>query len=263
MGWDIRFILKDVRVHVAFVLLLVWLFAIADSFSFQKLAFPILGVALVGFFDVLFALLKKEKIRFPSGSLVTGLLIGLVLFPFEHPLALPLAVLGAVASKQLLRPFGRHIFNPAAFGIVLASLVFGVSVSWWVAAQSPLTIIPVVFGMGFVLFRLKRILLPVLFLVTYGVYLSTQQNLSTVSAFIFDPTTIFFAFIMLPELATSPATGFWRFAFGPLVGVFAILITFTGLFSEVFLPGLLLSNLASFLIRELFKNRKVSPVAKT
>ena len=249
--WNFRLLIKDFRIQVALVLTGVWLISLVTSFSWLKLLYPILAVSLVSIFDVIFTLVKKQQVRFPSASLVTGLILGLVLFPFEHPLALPLAALAATFSKQFVRIDKRHIFNPAAFGIVVSMLVLGVSVPWWAAATSKLTIIVVLLGMGYILTRLKRILLPVTFLLLYGFYLIFRVGPEATLAFIFDPTTVFFSFIMLPELATSPAAGLWRFGFGPLTAASAIAISSLSILSETFLPGLLLANSLSFFAKSL------------
>ncbi len=57
-------------------------------------------------------------------ALVTGLGMSLLL-RVEHPLTMMLAVMGAIASKFLLRLRGKHVFNPGNFGIVMALLWSG------------------------------------------------------------------------------------------------------------------------------------------
>lgn len=245
--------MRDFRIQVGLVLIFVWIFSLFAKFSWEFFVFPPLGIFLVSFFDIFFALLKGEKIRFPAASLVTGLILGLILFPFEHPLSLPLAALGATFSKQFLTIQKRHVFNPAAFGAVLVTFSLGVSVSWWGPSATPWTIFPLIFGMGYILFRLRRLPLPLTFLITYGIYLYLRVGREAIVPTLFDPTTIFFSLVMVPELATSPASGIWQLAFGPLVAIFAIIFSSFGVFSEVFLPGLLLANLLSILARRLLK----------
>jgi Na+-transporting NADH:ubiquinone oxidoreductase subunit NqrB len=57
-------------------------------------------------------------------ALVTGLGMSLLL-RVDHPLTMALAVMGAIASKFLLRLRGRHVFNPGNFGIVMALMLSG------------------------------------------------------------------------------------------------------------------------------------------
>jgi Na+-transporting NADH:ubiquinone oxidoreductase subunit NqrB len=56
--------------------------------------------------------------QLPS-ALITGLGLGLLLRA-DGPLTLILAASGAIASKFLLRYQGKHLFNPANFGIITA-----------------------------------------------------------------------------------------------------------------------------------------------
>ncbi|MBF2084234.1 RnfABCDGE type electron transport complex subunit D [Thermoleptolyngbya sp. C42_A2020_037] len=57
-------------------------------------------------------------------ALVTGLGMSLLL-RVDHPLTMALAVMGAIASKFLLRLRGKHVFNPGNFGIVMALMLSG------------------------------------------------------------------------------------------------------------------------------------------
>lgn len=245
--------MRDFRIQVGLVLIFVWIFSLFAKFSWEFFVFPPLGIFLVSFFDIFFTLLKGEKIRFPAASLVTGLILGLILFPFEHPFSLLLAALAASFSKQFIRLQKRHIFNPAALGAVFAILSLGVSVSWWGPSATPWTIFPLIFGMGYILFRLKRLFLPTTFLIIYGVYLYFKVGQEATIATLFDPTTVFFSFVMVPELATSPASGSWKYIFGPLVAIFVIFLSALRLLPEVFLPALLFANLFSTIARRLFK----------
>lgn len=253
MTLNFRVLLRDFRLKVAAVLILVWIFSLILNFSWQFLFFPLEGIFFVSLFDFIFVVLKKEKIRFPSASLVTGLILGLILFPFEHTLSLPLAALAASFSKQFIHIQKRHIFNPASFGAVLTLLSLGVSVSWWSPSSTLWTIAPVFIGMGFILFKLKRLLLPFGFLLTYGLYLYLRVGGEATTSTLFDPTTVFFSFVMVPELATSPASGSWKYIFGPLVAIFVIFLSALRLLPEVFLPALLFANLFSTIARRLFK----------
>lgn len=48
-----------------------------------------------------------------------------LLLRVDHPLTMALAVMGAIASKFLLRLRGKHVFNPGNFGIVMALMLSG------------------------------------------------------------------------------------------------------------------------------------------
>jgi len=104
-----------------------------------------LGIASTLFTSVLGALWRGASLHVES-SVITGVLIALIVPPTLEPRDLiGVSVAGAIAgaSKWLIAPRGRHLFNPAATGVFLAS-VFGLTVGfWWVATPwlTPLIII--------------------------------------------------------------------------------------------------------------------------
>ena len=63
-----------------------------------------------------------------------------------------------------------------------------------------------------------------------------------------DPTTLFFALVMLPEPMTSPPDYKKQALYGVLVGVLSYLLSvyppISGLLPDVLIPALLLGNLA-------------------
>ncbi|MFQ3629649.1 MAG: RnfABCDGE type electron transport complex subunit D [Cyanobacteriota bacterium] len=65
---------------------------------------------------------NPQRLSSLLSALVTGLGMSLLL-RVEHPLTMALAVMGAIASKFLLRLRGKHVFNPGNFGIVMALLL--------------------------------------------------------------------------------------------------------------------------------------------
>src|SRR5581483_6455283 len=68
---------------------------------------------------------------FPSGAILTGLIVALVLSPAEPLYAVVGTAALAIASKHVFRTRWSNIFNPAAFGLVLAVFLFGSGESWW------------------------------------------------------------------------------------------------------------------------------------
>ncbi|AEJ44786.1 RnfABCDGE type electron transport complex subunit D [Alicyclobacillus acidocaldarius] len=66
----------------------------------------------------------------PEGALVTGAIVGMVL-AVDSPLWLaPATAAVSVASKHVIRLRRRHVFNPAAVGLLLSAAA-GASESWW------------------------------------------------------------------------------------------------------------------------------------
>lgn len=238
----------NTRLRVAFVLALIWIVYLFFNFTLRAFFLPLFSVALVLVFDLLITYIRKQTAYFPASSFVTGLLIGLILSPQEQLLTFMFAAALAVFAKQFLsRGAHQHIFNPAAFGIFTTSLLFGVPVAWWAVSWSPWVIL-VIISISYTLYTLRRLWLPITFLLVYALYLLILGNRNVPSSF-FDGTVFLFTFIMLPEPITSFAIGKWKYVFGPLVAVFAIALGRIQALPDVFLPALLLGNLVGFLAK--------------
>jgi Na+-translocating ferredoxin:NAD+ oxidoreductase RnfD subunit len=74
---------------------------------------------------------RGTRWEFPSGAILTGLIIAVVL-----SLGQPWYVAGctsavAILSKYIFRTRSANVFNPAAFAIVATFYVFGTIQSWW------------------------------------------------------------------------------------------------------------------------------------
>ena len=69
--------------------------------------------------------------------MITALILALIIEPaqpLQHLALLGWAAVWAMGAKYLLAVRKKHLFNPAAFGVVVTSLVLGQSASWWVGA---------------------------------------------------------------------------------------------------------------------------------
>ncbi len=165
--------------------------------------------------------------EFPSGALLTGLIVAMVLSPQEpwHVAAITSAI--GVASKYVLRTRSANIFNPAALGLVATFYLFDTGQSWWGALPdvSPYALI-ILFATGvFITDRVNKAPLVLAFLGTY--YL-----LFTVTTFVSDPgrfveiyrspdlqAVLFFAFFILTDPPTSPPKYPQQIVCGILVAV--------------------------------------------
>lgn len=251
----LQILIANSRIRIASVLGLIWLVYLIFNFDLRALILPLLSVFLVSFFDLLVTYLRKGRLYFPASSFVTGFLIGLIFSATEPVWVFILAPAMAVLSKQFIRAGEhRHIFNPAALGIVGASLLTGAPVSWWAVSWSPWVILIIV-GVSYTLYQLKRLWLPIAFILLYSIYLFVTVGDSTFVSLVLDGTLFLFAFVMLPEPITSPAMGKWKYLFGPLVAVFVGGLGLLGrlgiVLPDVFLPALLLANLIGFLAKRL------------
>lgn len=157
---------------------------------------------------------------------ITALILALIMDPVTaaDPAgvgALVFAAVWANAAKYIFAIGRKHIFNPAAFGVVLTALLLDHPATWWVGGNLPL--LPFVLAGGMLVVRkLRRFDLVASFvLVAAAVGLATAapaQWGGALSETLLHSPLFFFAFVMLTEPLTAP-TGRWqRLAFAVLVG---------------------------------------------
>lgn len=252
-----KVILSEFKSQVAFTLFLVWLLAVwhlpagRQVFGF---VYPLFAVFLMTILDVVYTRIRFKKWYWPSASVVTGLLIGLIIDPKEPLWIIGLAVFLAFISKQFIGTgLRQHIFNPAAFGIMTVSLAFGAPVAWWGVAWGKLPFLILIPAMIRILWRMRRLWLPIGFLAVYfAYYLILFDPKSAVLALI-DGSLLLFALVMLPEPITSPVVGRSKYVFGSIVALVSIGLSYSKISPEVFLPALLLANLGAFLAKKFHK----------
>lgn len=196
--------------------------------------------------------MREGEWQFPSGALLTGMLVAMVLSPFQtwHIAAVASAI--AIVSKYIARTRSANVFNPAAVALVITYYVFNgrTGQSWWGALSEmhPVAMIAL-FATGlFITSRVNKIPAVLSFLGCY--YL-----LFTIASFVGDPghvagmyrapylqMALFFAFFMVTDPPTSPPKQRDQIVFGVIVAVasFAIFEKYHWIF--FMLAGLLVGN---------------------
>ncbi|MBI2326862.1 RnfABCDGE type electron transport complex subunit D [Candidatus Curtissbacteria bacterium] len=246
---NIKVIFNEFKSQVTFTLFLIWILAVWHLRTINSFVYPLLAVLTVAVADLFVTWIRDRKLYFPSASLVTGFLIGLIIAPSEPFWMIILAAILASLSKQFINVgLRQHIFNPAAFGIMATSLALNVPVAWWAVAWSRWPLIILVPLMIRILWRMKRLILPVTFLTTYFIYLFFQFSPNDAVVTLVDGTFLLFALVMLPEPITSKTQGSLKYLFGVMVAFLAILISRTNFLTDAFLSALLISNLIGFLL---------------
>ena len=157
---------------------------------------------------------------------ITALIVALIMSPVGFTDArgigaLVFASVWAMASKYVFAVGRKHVFNPAAFGVVLPALLLNQPATWWVAGNLPL--LPVVLIGGVLIVRkLRRLDLVATFmavvLVTILATTAPAQDFMAISETLKSSPFFFFAFIMLTEPLTAPTTRWPRLIFAALVG---------------------------------------------
>ncbi len=171
--------------------------------------------------------------------------------PLSHFLFLAVASVGAMASKYLLAIRKKHIFNPAAFGVVAAAMVTGQYASWWIGN---VWMAPLVAVVGFLIARklqrwdlvLSFFAVSLALILGYSIW-HGQQMAIIVKELVFDSPWMFFAFVMLTEPATTPPKKNLRIVYGALAGV--LFAPFINILGVSFSPelALLACNIVSYI----------------
>ena len=203
----------------------------------QTFVVLISAIAPAAAIDLAMLRYRRGVWEYPSGAVLTGMIVAMVLSPHEpwHVAAIASAI--GVASKYVLRTRTANVFNPAALGVVAVSYVFGAGQSWWGALPDapPLTWLVLVATGIFIAERVNKMPMVLAFAgAYYGAF--------TVTAFAADPrlvaevyrtpdvqALVYFAFFILTDPPTSPvrysaqiicgaAIGITSYAFFELVG---------------------------------------------
>ena len=225
-----------------YFLLLLCVFAIAFSafglLPFSPWAFLVsifLLVASCWLANTAFAKFFNAPTNFES-VYVTALILSLIITPataLSDVSFLFLAALLAMASKYILAIGKKHIFNPAAFSVVLTALTLKQAVSWWVG--TPVMAAPVLLGGLLIARKTRKFWLVFTFLVVSSVFFFASLK----QVFLSSPL-LFFAFVMLTEPQTVPPTRILQMTYGGLVGLLT--------FSQAPEIALVLGNIFSYLI---------------
>ena len=156
--------------------------------------------------------LRSGKWEVPSGAILTGMLIAMVLSPHEPWYVPACTSLIAIVSKYLVRTRSANVFNPAALGLVITFYIFDTGQSWWGALPEapPLAFSALLLTGIFIADRVNKLPMVLVFL---GAYF----GLFTVMAFAGAPARVveifrtpdaqaalFFAFFILTDPPTSP-----------------------------------------------------------
>ena len=155
---------------------------------------------------------RKRRWELPDGAILTGLIVAMVLSPFEPWWVAAAISAVAILSKYAIRTRSANVFNPAAFAIVATFYVFGTGQNWWGAVPDLgwIGLAGLLAAGVFISDRVNKLPLVLAFLGCY--YL-----LFTATAFAGDPEAVaeifrtpdvqavlYFAFFILTDPPTSP-----------------------------------------------------------
>lgn len=259
------------NVKLQIILFLITLFVITAAHLPISLAILllILCVGSTVLSDLLFLTIRKQKLFIPYSGIITGFILTLIIDPSAEWWQIILTGVFAMAIKNFLRIKNRHIFNPAASGLLISWLLFGLNPSWWGASLydtgkitlgNILVMLPIL-GLFFVSgYRLKRYVSIGSFLAVFAPLYGfiTASPLQSILATLVSPGNLFYAFLMLPEPMTSPIKKKRQLLYGAAVallnGFFLFLFSSTLISPDFNVPdativSLLIGNLLFFKFR--------------
>lgn len=224
-----KIFLRIPKVQLSICLISIYIVSLISNFSYQPLIifFSVLFSAILS--DFIFLKLRKKKLFFPSAAIVSSLIIALLIDP-HSPIYIPIiASITAMFSKNFIRA-GRHIFNPASFGLVFISIVLSQAVSWWGPSSlypTDLRTLPLflILFLPFIVsgVRMKRYFTTFSFISFYVLGSAIFfQSTNDILKLLFDPTIIFFSLVMITEPMTSPSSLKNQILFGLFIALLAI-----------------------------------------
>jgi len=160
---------------------------------------------------------------------ITALILALIMTPaksFSDLVVLSWAVTLAMLSKYVLAINRKHIFNPAAVGVVITGLVLGQPASWWVGTA---WMAPFVAISGFLVIRKLRFydlawgfFMVVLVVSLFIAVIHGNDLVTGISRIILDSFILFLGSIMVTEPLTMPPTSRLQMIYGGLVGLLSV-----------------------------------------
>lgn len=195
-----------------------------------------------------------------ESQFISALIMALIFAPAPLGQAAPglaLAALLAMSSKYLIAYRKRHIFNPAAFGIIVTSLLLGERAAWWVGDPR---LVPLVIVGGLIVTQgIRRFHLVLAFLIPYlalelAVSLALRPDLGAgltrLWLLLSASPLFFFTFVMLTEPITGPQGDRLRVYYGVAIAILVVALERlpTGA-AHPFLLALLIGNVLARIAR--------------
>jgi len=171
------------------------------------------STVVAGLTDAVILRLRKKTWEFPSGAILTAMIVTMILRAQEPWYITTITAEIGVLSKYVLRTRSANVFNPAALGIIVSFYLFHTAQNWWGALTdvTPIAKLLLLGSGAFIVDRVNKMPLVISFLAAYFL-------LFTATAFVADPlpvaeifrtpdieAVLYFAFFILTDPPTSPA----------------------------------------------------------
>ncbi len=172
------------------------------------------AVLVAGLLDLIILRLRQRLWRFPSGAVLTAIIVTMVVRAQEHWYIPAATSAVAVLSKYAIRTRSANVFNPAALALVSMFYVLPMGQSWWGALPdvSPLWLRAALLAGGiYIADRVNKMPLVLSFLGAYfclftaTAYLGEPRQVAEIFRSPDIDAVLYFALIILTDPPTSPA----------------------------------------------------------
>lgn len=268
MFQTIDYVLDRITMYRLVLYILIILVCIASFLSYFSLvayspgfiilsALVLVGVGWIA--NSLFAWAFDAPTNFES-VYITALILSLIMTPAKSFSDLPTlswAIILAMLSKYVLAINKKHIFNPAAIGVVMTGLFLGQSASWWVGTA---WMAPFVGISGFLIIRKLRFydlawgfFMMVLVVSVIIGFVESDSLLTALSRVVLDSSMLFLGSIMVTEPLTLPPKSKLQMIYGALVGLLSV--PQVSIFSFSFSPemALCIGNIFAYIVSPKWK----------
>ena len=246
------FNLKSIKTQLILYLAGIALILAIKDRAFTFLLAIAISVSAAVLIESLIVYLKTRSFLVTESSIITGMIIGYVLSSDEVWWKFALAALLAIFSKHSIVFKKRHIFNPAAFGIFLSTLILGVSTQWM---GTYMWYILAPFGIYFAR-KINKTEIIIGYAVVSLVLFGTQAFLQDVPFLnIFGYFSYFYIFVMVIEPKTTPFKAAGKYLFGAGIGALVFILTGAGVRFDVELFCLLVMNSTVPLLSKIHLNK--------
>ena len=250
---------NDLRLRVSAVILTVQVLGQTVLGFKVSIAQILVCIGLCGVVDVAVTFRQKHSVVWPGSGLLTGNGVAFVLraagtrhgdwWSLHGIQYFVLACSFALLSKYLIRPGGRHVFNPSNIGVVAALLVIGPKhvfpqYLWWGPVGTPVLMAyaVILLGAAWVLRAVRMVPMALSFLAPFGVLVGVFavsgrsfvaiwhagpiSGAAYWSDIFMSPELLIFVFFMMSDPQTAPKGGSGRMIYGAATAVVAAALLF-------------------------------------
>ena len=200
------------------------------------------GIIIAAASDILITRVLLRQKLIPKSAVISGFIVSGILDYHQPWFILAIFSILAILSKHSIRFKGRHIFNPANFGLFTAAL-FGIPLTWSIESN-----IYIIIAVGiYIACSIRKLPHVAGFLIFFTGLFATQGG----NPFLL--ISWFFIFVMLIEPKTSGFGNLRGFIFGSIAGMASFLIYKFLPQYDFFVGSLFIANMFNPLLEKIKK----------